>query len=117
MLVRSVLERAGHIVRHVPDYPALVSALAGATDAGPFAADLLLTDLGMPGGDGKEMIARIVQRDYGNARLPVVVLTADSRDALKGELLAIGADAVLAKPADPAALLAEIARLARRVAG
>jgi CheY-like chemotaxis protein len=114
MLVRSVLERAGHTVRHVPDYPALVAALAGATDAGPFAADLVLTDLGMPGGEGKEMIARIVRRDYGNARLPVVVLTADSRAGLREALLATGADAVLAKPADPAVLIAEIARLSRR---
>nr|WP_298100554.1 ATP-binding protein [uncultured Shinella sp.] len=115
MLVRSVLERAGHQVRHVPDYPALVSALAGATDAGPFAADLIVTDLGMPGGDGKEMIARIVQRDYGNARLPVIVLTADSRAGLAEELLAVGARAVLAKPADPVQLIAEIARLGRSV--
>ncbi|WP_411034641.1 hybrid sensor histidine kinase/response regulator [Shinella sp. BYT-45] len=114
MLVRAVLERAGHTVRHVPDYPALVSALAGATDAGPFAADLIVTDLGMPGGDGKEMIARIVQRDYGNAPLPVVVLTADSRAGLREELLAAGADAVLAKPADPVRLIAEIERLLRR---
>lgn len=114
MLVRSVLERAGHVVRHVPDYPGLVSALAGATDAGPFTADLIVTDLGMPGGDGKEMIARIVQRDYGNAQLPVVVLTADSRAGLHEELLAVGADAVLAKPADPVMLIAQIARLARR---
>ncbi|HEV7246394.1 MAG TPA: ATP-binding protein [Shinella sp.] len=112
MLVRSVLERAGHTVRHVHDYPSLVSALSGATDAGPFAADLLVTDLGMPGGDGREMIARIVQRDYGNARLPVVVLTADSRTGLREELLSAGADAVLAKPADPVVLIAEIARLA-----
>jgi signal transduction histidine kinase/CheY-like chemotaxis protein len=114
MLVRSVLERAGHTVRHVHDYPALVSALAGATDAGPFAADLILTDLGMPGGEGKEMIARIIRRDYGNARLPVVVLTADSRAGLREELLAAGADCVLAKPADPVHLVTEIARLARR---
>lgn len=114
MLVRSVLERAGHTVRHVPDYPALVAALAGATAAGPFAADLIVTDLGMPGGDGREMIARIVRRDYGNAGLPVLVLTADSRVGLREELLAVGADAVLAKPADPARLIAEIARLARR---
>jgi signal transduction histidine kinase/CheY-like chemotaxis protein len=114
MLVRSVLERAGHTVRHVPDYPALVSALTGVTDAGPFAADLIVTDLGMPGGDGKEMIARIVRRDYGNAPLPVVVLTADSRAGLSEELLAAGADAVLAKPADPGVLIAQIARLARR---
>jgi len=117
MLVRSVLERAGHTVRHVPDYPALVSALAGATDAGPFAADLILTDLGMPGGDGKAMIARIVQREYGNARLPVIVLTADSRAGLRAELLSVGADAVLAKPADPAALIAEIGRFSRHAPG
>lgn len=116
MLVRSVLERAGHTVRHVPDYPSLVSALGGATDAGPFAADLIVTDLGMPGGDGKEMIARIVRRDYGNAGLPLIVLTADSRAGLREELLAVGADAVLAKPADPVHLIAEIARLARRAA-
>ncbi|MFT4162074.1 response regulator, partial [Shinella sp.] len=113
MLVRSVLERAGHTVRHVPDYPALVAALAGATAAGPFAADLIVTDLGMPGGDGREMIARIVRRDYGNAALPVLVLTADSRAGLREELLAVGADAVLAKPADPVRLIAEIDRLAR----
>ncbi|WLR96764.1 hybrid sensor histidine kinase/response regulator [Shinella sumterensis] len=114
MLVRSVLERAGHTVRHVPDYPALVSALGGATDAGPFAPELIVTDLGMPGGEGQEMIARIVRCDYGNARLPVMVLTADNRTGLAEELLSIGADAVLAKPADPARLLGEIARIARR---
>lgn len=115
MLVRSMLERAGHTVRHVPDYAALVSALAGATDAGPFAADLIVTDLGMPGGDGEEMIARIVRGDYGNVSLPVVVLTADSRTGLRADLLAVGAEAVLAKPADPSLLLAEVARLARRM--
>ncbi len=81
---------------------------------GPFAADLIVTDLGMPGGEGREMIARIVRRDYGNASLPVIVLTADSRAGLGEELLALGADAVLAKPADSARLVAEIARLMRR---
>ena len=114
MLVRSVLERAGHTVRHVPDYPALVAALGGATAAGPFAADLIVTDLGMPGDKGREMIARIARGDYGNAPLPVVVLTADSRAGLGEALRDAGASAVLAKPADPARLVAEIARLARR---
>ncbi|WP_277955656.1 hybrid sensor histidine kinase/response regulator [Shinella zoogloeoides] len=114
MLVRSVLERAGHTVRHVPDYPALVAALGGATAAGPFAADLIVTDLGMPGGEGREMIARIARGDYGNAPLPVIVLTADSRAGLGEALRDAGAGAVLAKPADPARLVAEIARLMRR---
>lgn len=114
MLVRSVLERGGHTVRHVPDYPGLVAALAGAPEAGPFRPDLVVTDLGMPGGEGSEMIARIVRCDYGNARLPVVVLTADSRPGLRDGLLAAGADAVLAKPADPQMLLDTVSRLARR---
>jgi signal transduction histidine kinase/CheY-like chemotaxis protein len=115
MLVRSVLERAGHKVRHVPDYPALMAALGGATDAGPFRVDLLVTDFGMPGGDGGEMIASVRRGDHGNATLPLVVLTADARAGLRRDLLASGADAVLAKPADPDLLIAEIARLAQRL--
>jgi len=104
MLVRAMLERAGHAVRHVPDYAGLLAALEGASGI-----DLVVTDLGMPGGEGAGMIERIA-----GTRLPVIVLTADSRAGLAGELLAAGAAAVLAKPADPARLTAEVARCARR---
>ena len=106
MLVRAVLERAGHAVRHVPDYPGLWTAL----DDTDFPADLLVTDVGMPGGDAAEAVAGIAMR-----RLPVVVLTADRRAGLAEALLAAGAGAVLAKPAAPDVLLAEVARLASRL--
>ena len=52
---------------------------------------------------------------WSEARDPEIAgLTADSRAGLAEELLAVGAEAVLAKPADPALLIAEIARLARQ---
>lgn len=105
MLVRAMLERAGHAVRHVPDYDGLLAALSGEP-----AVDLVVTDLGMPGGEGTEMIARIAE----GTRLPVIVLTADGRAGLAEALAGAGAAAVLAKPADPARLAAEVARLARR---
>ncbi len=43
--------------------------------------------------------------------MPVLVLTADARGDLDERLRAAGADAVLAKPADPQQLLAEVTRL------
>lgn len=111
MLLRAVLERAGHAVRHVPDYPALLAAL----DDPDVPADLLVTDVGMPGGEGAATVMRIAAGECGTRPLPVVVLTADRRADLKEALLAAGAAAVLAKPADPEALLAEVARLAGRL--
>ncbi|MCP8897272.1 response regulator [Shinella daejeonensis] len=107
MLVRAGLERAGHQVRHVGDFAALESALL----EGPL-PDLLVTDLGMPGGDA-ETVVRIAAGHAGAARLPVIVLTADNREELRDALLSSGVGAVVAKPAEPQALLAEIARLAR----
>ena len=56
------------------------------------------------------MIARIAE----STRLPVIVLTADGRAGLAEALAGAGAAAVRAKPADPARLAAEVARLARR---
>src|SRR5690606_4222205 len=95
MLVRAGLERAGHQVRHVGDFAALESALL----EGPL-PDLLVTDLGMPGGDA-ETVVRIAAGHAGAARLPVIVLTADNREELRDALLSSGVGAVVAKPAEP----------------
>ncbi len=108
MLVRAGLERAGHKVRHVSDFEALDALLrAGAIP------DVLVTDIGMPGGDA-ETVAEIAGGLFGTVRLPVIVLTADNGQELRETLLSAGVGAVLAKPAEPQALLAEVARLARR---
>lgn len=104
MLVRSMLSKAGFEVAVVDDFPALLEAL-GARGLRP---DVLITDIGMPGGEGREVVRNITSRA---GAMPVIVLTADRREALHQELMARGAAAVLVKPADPTVLLAEVARL------
>lgn len=105
MLVRSMLSKAGFEVQVVEDFPALLEATAG----GAQGVDVIITDLGMPGGEGREVVRRLAA---GAGWPPVIVLTADRRQGVHQELLACGAAAVLAKPAEPPALLAEVSRLA-----
>ncbi|WP_081157854.1 ATP-binding protein [Ensifer aridi] len=110
LVLRTVLERAGHAVDHVEDFAALETALRGDATGAPPA--LIVTDLNMPGGDGFAMLGRLREMEAigQRRRVPVVVLTSDVRGDLHQRLIAAGADAVLAKPAEPARLLAEVAR-------
>ncbi|HEV7310207.1 ATP-binding protein [Ensifer sp.] len=114
LIIRTVLQRAGHQVRVVGDFPGVVEALS-ASGGRPLPA-LLVTDLNMPGGDGLTVLQ--AQRDREAARsqgrLPVIVLTSDTRKDMRDRLMAAGADAVLAKPVEPQLLNAEIARLLRQ---
>ena len=68
LLVRRVLEDAGHIVVEADDGPTALRALATIN------ADLVVLDLGLPGQDGLDVLSRI--RDA--AEIPVLVLTARS---------------------------------------
>ncbi|MDX3926617.1 MAG: ATP-binding protein [Shinella sp.] len=115
MLVRSVLEKAGHKVRLVGDYPSLLATLEETAATLP---DIVITDFGMPGGDGLEVICRLrrEEREKGSAPTPLIVLTADTRAPLRHQLMAAGANAVLAKPAEPQVLVAEVGRFLQRSA-
>ncbi|HUH49815.1 MAG TPA: response regulator, partial [Mycoplana sp.] len=104
MLVRSMLTKAGFEVSVVDTFPSLLSAVGGPADR----PDLVITDLNMPGGDGPEVVRRLTGEAVA---IPVVVLTAEGRRGLYDELVACGAAAVLVKPAEPQALLAEVSRL------
>jgi CheY-like chemotaxis protein len=110
LILRTILKRTGHSVQHVADFAALEAALHAADADWPA---LVVTDLNMPGGDGVAMLRRL--REEGTPedlrRLPVLVLTSDGRGDVHQRLIAAGADAVLAKPAEPDQLLAEVARL------
>ncbi len=110
LVLRTVLSRAGHAVDHVGDFTALEAALRTPGSAPP---SLIVTDLNMPGGDGLGMLRRLREAEAaGNRRrVPVLVLTAEMRGDLHERLRAAGADAVLAKPAEPQRLLAEVTRL------
>ncbi|UTY60044.1 ATP-binding protein [Massilia sp. erpn] len=102
------------IQRILNDNHASVTLAASAAEALKLARrqrfDLLLTDIGMPGTDGIELLARI--RALGAARgghLPAIALTAFARSEDRLRVLESGFLDHLAKPVEPAQLLAAVA--------
>ncbi len=81
-------------------------------------ADVLISDIGVPGEDGYALIRKLRERppELGG-KVPAVALTAYARAEDRERALAAGYQSHLAKPVDPAELIATLARLAgRRVA-
>jgi len=72
--------------------------------------DLLILDLTLPGMDGLEVCAEVMQK-YD---IPVIISSARSDINDKVEALAIGADDYLPKPYDPKEMYARIMSLLRR---
>jgi two-component system KDP operon response regulator KdpE len=68
------------------------------------APDIVLLDLGLPDGDGKEVIKRV--REWSD--VPIVVLSARDREAEKIEALDLGADDFVNKPFNVGELLARM---------
>ncbi len=60
--------------------------------------DLILMDLRMPGMDGLTAIRHIRARGDAKARLPVIVVTADTGLTIRQDCLGAGADEVIMKP-------------------
>ena len=109
MLLRVVLETAGAAVS---TFRSPVAALERIAEEKP---DVLVVDLGMPEMDGFELITRI--RNSSNPYLrdvPAAALTAFARSEDRTRALRSGFELHLAKPVDPAELVASVARLARR---
>jgi two-component system response regulator QseB len=79
--------------------------------------DMLLIDLRMPGMDGITVIDRIRSRDDAKARLPIIVVTADTAPDLRERCIAAGADDVLFKPVAMEALFDAMGRLLARDGG
>jgi two-component system KDP operon response regulator KdpE len=75
--------------------------------------DLILLDLGLPDGDGREVITR-VRRE---AQTPILVLSARHQERDRVEALDLGADDYLTKPFGVTELLARVRALLRRAAG
>jgi len=92
-LMKQVLGKRGHSVRVASNGREALS-LANATDF-----DLLLLDLHMPELDGIQVIHSIRERERGTGtHLPVIALTARSRQEDRELCLAAGMDGFLAKP-------------------
>lgn len=74
---------------------------------------LLVSDIGMPGQDGYELIRRVRSLpDSMGGRTPALALTAFARSDDRRRAIAAGYQAHLAKPAEPAELVTVLASLA-----
>lgn len=104
--VRMTLESQGHEVHEA------ATLQRGLIEAGTRRPDLAVVDLGLPDGDGVELI-----RDLrGWSQAPVIVLSARSGEADKVTALDAGADDYLVKPFGAAELLARVRAQLRRQA-
>ncbi|MBB3692241.1 CheY-like chemotaxis protein [Sphingomonas sp. BK580] len=73
--------------------------------------DVILVDLRMPGMDGITAIRHIRARGDVKARLPIIVVTADTAVDLRQRCLEAGADDVIFKPVAMDALFDSMGRL------
>lgn len=112
-LVRIALEQYG---AEVVTATSVADAL-GAMEQARF--DVVVSDVGMPGADGYELIARIRERERARARpaTPAVALTAYSGIEDHQRALAAGFQRHIAKPIDPDELADVVARAAGRSRG
>lgn len=100
LLVRKLLERAGHDVLEAEDG---IEGVRLAIQARP---DLVLVDLNIPGLDGFEVTLRL-RGEPGLERVPIVAITAEGdRDTS----LSVGCDGFLQKPIDARTFAATLAR-------
>lgn len=105
--VRAALEGEGWIV-HEAD-----TAKRGLVDSGTRKPDLLVVDLGLPDGDGLDVIRDV--RGWSN--VPIVVLSARADESDKISALDAGADDYLTKPFGVGELLARVRANLRRHRG
>jgi PAS domain S-box-containing protein len=79
--------------------------------------DLLVSDIGMPGTDGYELLERVRDlEDPAAASLPAIALTAFARSEDRTRALRSGFLLHLSKPVEPAELIATVASVANRAA-
>ena len=102
--VRAALEAEGWQVHEAE------TAARGLADAGTRKPDLLVVDLGLPDGDGLELIRDV----RGWSSVPIVVLSARADESDKIAALDAGADDYLTKPFGVGELLARVRANLRR---
>jgi CheY-like chemotaxis protein len=105
-LIAMILEHAGAIVTRVSDVNAAVRAIAAEPP------DVAVSDLAMPMEDGYSFVRRVRSlKDAAARRLPLVAMTAHARAEDRHRVLDAGFDRHVAKPIEPAELVAALADL------
>jgi len=106
MAVRIALTGAGYTVTEAGD------GMEGLTKAGAQRLDMIITDLNMPRMDGLTMI-REIRKSGKQTGVPIIFLTTESDDGVKGQAKAAGATGWLVKPFNADQLV----KIARKVLG
>lgn len=105
-MLQIILRDRGAHVRAALTYEGALAQL----DQAP--ADLLVSDIGMPGKDGYDLIRAVREREDGTDRhIPAIALTSFSREKDQQQAIASGFDAHCAKPLRPMQLIQLIGRL------
>jgi len=107
-LIRRLLTEAGAQVIEATD---AASALDCIRDTG---ANFLISDIGMAGRDGYDLMRSLRAQGYGEQELPAIALTAFARPQDRAEALAAGFQDHLVKPLDAPTLIARVGSLRRR---
>lgn len=105
MIIRKVLERAGHVVTIAGDGEEALTALR------EHSFDAVLMDINMPVMNGIEATKLYRFISVGQKRIPIIALTADASPEAQRRCTEAGMDACLNKPIDPATLFLAIDRL------
>ncbi|MBL8580961.1 MAG: response regulator [Rhizobiaceae bacterium] len=109
MLARATLLKAGHRVDVVGNGKAAADAVIAVSRRNRY--DLVLMDLHMPVMDGLDAVSLIRRHEEqeGLAPIRIMVLSADSQEKTRHNVLSRGANGFLTKPIDPEALLRVVA--------
>jgi len=78
-----------------------------------FDAHVLLSDIGLPGEDGYALIRAVRERGFSSQQLPAIALTAYARREDQRLALEAGFQAHVAKPVEPAVMVAAVAEAMR----
>src|SRR2546423_3901617 len=109
-LVRTVLAYCGAEVRAAASAGQALEALE------QFKADVMVSDIEMPGEDGYSLIRKVRAHGDGASRIAAAAVTAHARTEDRLRALAAGFDTHVAKPVEPSELIAVVASIARRIA-
>ncbi|MGH2450699.1 MAG: response regulator transcription factor, partial [Candidatus Limnocylindria bacterium] len=102
-LVGLYLRNAGFVVEHAATAAAARAAFRATKPA------IVVLDLGLPDGDGRDLFAELRAR----ADTPVLALTARAEDVDKVEALEAGLDDYVTKPFNPRELVARVRAVLR----
>jgi PAS domain S-box-containing protein len=106
-LTKRILTDAGAKVIEAANAEAALSCISS------IGANFLISDIGMAGKDGYQLIRSLRARGYGPDALPAIALTAFARDQDRTDALGAGFQDHMVKPVDPSSLISRVSALRR----